>query len=249
MRRNINFADIEIRILIFLYHRYFDETSRYSRASTIREALGKQYPRSAVLEQLDELVDSDQVDQSQTRRVIPQSNTSYASISREATYVWDAEDLYKISKTGIDRVNKLERETYEAAYAEIVRLNPGLDRFSENIDPWEPIPVERAGEELLEVEKTLTETVEAVRSDNGYSATFAEERKFVLEKLMGFAQRLKQDTQIAWMYVNEFAIKPLGLLIARFGNATVGLLAEATRKAIIDWLKSKGFAALADLIK
>jgi hypothetical protein len=116
-------------------------------------------------------------------------------------------------------------------------------------DDWQPIPVERADALLDKVTSTLDDAIEAVRADNGYAANHPEERQLVLDSLKALRSRLTEDVQISWMYVREFGLKPLGMLIERLGKSSVGLAASAAREAIVDWLKQSGMDVLRSLIK
>jgi hypothetical protein len=51
------------------------------------------------------------------------------------------------------------------------------------------------------------------------------------------------------MYLKEFAFKPLGLLINRFGPAAIGTTAVLARDSLFSWLKSKGVGFLDDLLR
>ena len=91
-------------------------------------------------------------------------------------------------------------------------------------DQWEPIAVDRSNESVKKVISALDETIEAVRADNGYSASQPEERRLVLDALRAAGLRLKEDTQISLTYLNEIALKPLVVVVKRFGKAAVGTL-------------------------
>jgi hypothetical protein len=121
--------------------------------------------------------------------------------------------------------------------------------FNKTDQEWEPIPLDRRNEKLQEATKLLDQTIEELRSDNGYGATNIEEKNFVLEKLQSAARRLKKETQTSWMYVKEFALDPLSLLVRRFGEAAIGITAVAARTALIEWLKSVGVKVLESLFK
>ena len=107
-------------------------------------------------------------------------------------------------------------------------------------DEWAPLPLHRESPKLAEVSAAIDRTIEAVRTDNGYSATHPEERRWVLDNLKVFATTIKQETQISLAYVREFAVKPILRLVERFGNSASGMIASAARDTIKDWLKSLG---------
>jgi hypothetical protein len=90
-------------------------------------------------------------------------------------------------------------------------------------DDWTPIPLDREDPDQRTALKALEKTIEELRGDNGYAATNPEEKAFVQDKLSAVVKRLRDDSQISWMYLNEFAFRPLGILIKRFGQAAIGI--------------------------
>jgi hypothetical protein len=114
-------------------------------------------------------------------------------------------------------------------------------------DGWSPIPLERDDPKQASALRALERAIEEIRGGNGYAATAPEEKAFVQDKLLAVTKRLKEDSQISWMYLSEFAFKPLGIIIKRFGGAAVGVAAVAAKEALVSWLKSKGISFLDDL--
>jgi hypothetical protein len=128
-------------------------------------------------------------------------------------------------------------------------INKETKNRTNDIDEWQPIPIERELEVVEQLTRKLNEAIESIRSDNGYTANQPEERQFVLDGLRAVSKRIKEDTQISVMYVREYALVPLGLVIDRFGKAATGMFAEAARKAIVEWLKQYGIDILKSLGK
>jgi hypothetical protein len=62
----------------------------------------------------------------------------------------------------------------------------------------------------------------------------------VVDSLKAANTKLKTDDAISFAYLKRKAIDALDILIRRFGTASVGLVAQAARAAIFDWLKSIG---------
>jgi hypothetical protein len=114
---------------------------------------------------------------------------------------------------------------------------------------WEPIPLDRSNEKLQAAIGALDETVEQVRSDNGYAATHPEERKYVLTTLQTAAKSLKEDTQISIMYLQNFVLEPLERLRKRFGPSLLGVGTKVALKAFQEWLKDMDIKALKALTK
>jgi hypothetical protein len=116
-------------------------------------------------------------------------------------------------------------------------------------EDWSPIPLDRNDLKQTKAVEALEKIVEELRGDNGYAATNPEEKAYVQDKLLAVTKRLKDETQISWMYLSEFAFKPLGILIRRFGGAAVGIAATAAKESLVSWLKSRGISFLDDILK
>jgi hypothetical protein len=102
---------------------------------------------------------------------------------------------------------------------------------------WEPLPVERSNEKLQAATRKLDETIEAIEADNGYNANYPEEKALVVDSLKVASEKINKDNHIAFAYIRRMILEPLGTVIVRFGRGTLGLLAQATRAAFLDWLK------------
>jgi Skp family chaperone for outer membrane proteins len=105
---------------------------------------------------------------------------------------------------------------------------------------WEPIPIDRTDPKLQKVTEAIDKAIQAVEEDNGYNATMPEEKAFVVDSLKAATEKLKKDNAISYAYLKRKAIDTLDILIRRFGKGSVGLVAQAARAAIFDWLKDIG---------
>jgi hypothetical protein len=114
---------------------------------------------------------------------------------------------------------------------------------------WEPIPLDRNSANLQKATEALDRAIEVVRADNGYAANEPEEQRFVLDKLRAVRKRLKEDAHISWMYLNEFALKPLLTVVDRFGKAATGIAAKEARDALVKWVKERAGDILGELLK
>jgi hypothetical protein len=128
-------------------------------------------------------------------------------------------------------------------------LDMKSDDFDRRSDGWEPIPLDRDDKELQAAIAAIDATVEGLRVENGYGVEHAEEKAFVSDKLKTVVLRLREDTQISWMYLKEFALKPLTIIINRFGKAFLGATAKTARETVIAWLKSRGIDLLDDFFR
>lgn len=177
-------------------------------------------------------------------------------INRSASY-WEAWRNAKTPGSPFEYFDKAGdgghswlREAIDSISTRFGELIITKNDFKTEDQDWEPIPLDRRSDDKLkEALRTVDATIEEVRADNGYAATAPEERNYVLDKLRSANKRLSEDAQITWMYLKNFVLEPLGILISRFGKASVGVAAGAAKKAVIDWLKSKGINILDDLFK
>jgi hypothetical protein len=116
-------------------------------------------------------------------------------------------------------------------------------------DEWSPIPLDRDDPDQRVAVEALEQVAEDLRRDNGYAATNPEEKAYVQDKLLAVTKRLKDESQISWMYLSEFAFKPLGIIIKRFGGAAIGIAAITAKEALTSWLKTRGLNFLDDMFK
>ena len=239
MRRRLDLARLSNHILIVLHEKFFDDAVAFVPFFTIRDAL-KQYPANAIKLELANLVNANQVTQKTEERTRPSG--LIAAMGQAPTIYYAPVDGYQLSKGGIFSVDKFDDDYFTTLQQEIGLAPEAVAKESE----WEPIPLTRDDTARHAAVDALDRIVDELRGDNGYAATNPEEKRYVQDKLSGAVKRLRDDTQISWMYLNEFAIRPLAILIKRFGNATIGLAAVAAKEAVLTWLKSKGVNFLND---
>jgi hypothetical protein len=122
-------------------------------------------------------------------------------------------------------------------YSELEISNTDFDSTETE---WQPIPLDRSDERLSQAIEKIDSVIEDIRGNNGYGSASSEERSYVFDKLRSVSAKLKQDSYISWIYLREFAIEPLSIVVRRFGKPSAGLLAEAAREALRAWLKAKG---------
>lgn len=128
--------------------------------------------------------------------------------------------------------------------SEYHRLGMTADDFKKPDSEWEPLPLDRSDERLTTAIKAIDETIEAVRSDNGYSATQPQEKTYVLEGLSALSKTLKQAETVSLGYIKTYGLEPLSRLINRFGPAAVGATAALARDSVYSWLKAAGIKGL-----
>ena len=109
---------------------------------------------------------------------------------------------------------------------------------------WSPLPLDREDAALKQIAQATDALLEEVRANNGYGVEYGEEKRLVVDSLESFSRTIKEEATISWIYIREFAIKPVEILIRRFGVAAIGITAEAAKAAIKEWLKRKGVTFL-----
>jgi hypothetical protein len=105
---------------------------------------------------------------------------------------------------------------------------------------WAPIPLDREEPTLQATITAVDEVTEQVRSDNGYAATYPEERKYVLDGLAAFGKHLKEAATISRPYIEKYAIDPLTKVAKRFGEAAIGVAVEVAKVRLRDWMMKAG---------
>jgi hypothetical protein len=113
---------------------------------------------------------------------------------------------------------------------------------------WEPLPLDRTDEGLIAATEAVDEAITKIEADNGYAANVPGERDYVLQSLKTFRTTLRESAQITGMQIKTFAIDPLNVVMKRFAENAVGVVAGAAKDAVVTWLKSKFGALIAWLL-
>jgi hypothetical protein len=152
-------------------------------------------------------------------------------------------------KYNLDPNNDAWLTTAMAAVNKVLKeQNIKTEEFTKPDAEWEPLPVERTNRKLEKATEELEKTIKAAESDNGYAANLPEEKAFVVENLKNAVEKLKTEDSISYAYLKRKAVDALDIIIRRFGQASLGLAAQAARAALFDWLKEIGGKALHWLI-
>ena len=109
--------------------------------------------------------------------------------------------------------------------ADIVGLYEEIDEDSTENDNWEPLPLDYESPKIEEALVSVEEVSEAVRQDNGFSATHAEERDNVLWAL-GAGVLAIRERHISKDQFQKLLIDPMNRLIKRFKEAAITELAK-----------------------
>jgi hypothetical protein len=131
----------------------------------------------------------------------------------------------------------LEEALYEIKQTE-TELQITADDYSNGLDEWQPIAVDLETPKAQELIQNLSNAAEALRKDNGYAATFPEEREFVIEGINRAAESVRNGQTTAGIL--RSAVEKLTLAANRFKGAAIEVLLTGARQATIDFVKQQG---------
>jgi hypothetical protein len=153
---------------------------------------------------------------------------------------------YELDRDNKDIWLRMGLESINKQYGEL-----GMrESFFEKPDiDWEPLPLDRDDPSLHALMQQLDETIELVRSDNGYSANVPEEKELVLDSLSSASKKLKTSQYISWRYIQKNILEPTRTLLRRFKNAAIGIAAAGIRSALETWIKNNAMELLNHLTK
>ncbi len=147
--------------------------------------------------------------------------------------------LHQVSRLGHDWLAEVLENMAQQAQPEIDPTSSEVASeptpFSTGEDEWEPLPIEYSSEAAKEAMEAVEKTIEAVRSDNGYTANYPEERDNILWALSAGVVALR-EVSLTRMFYESNLIRPLRKLIERFKDAVVGELAKLSVSKLISWI-------------
>jgi len=112
--------------------------------------------------------------------------------------------------------------------------------FKQPDQVWAPIPVEHDQPEVQAVIEATDDAVEKIRSDNGYAATYPEERSYVVDGLQAFGRRLREAGTISLPYIKQYAIEPIARATKTLGRSVGGIAIEVLKARLKEWLMKQG---------
>jgi hypothetical protein len=116
------------------------------------------------------------------------------------------------------------------------------DFEGETIDEWEPIAIDQGHASVQEAVQKLQDTTTAIEQDNGYAATYPQERDQVVHDLKGGLEKFKSDAiSVAWVRRTVEALKRAAI---RFANTTKAQMIDGSLAAIKEVIKVHAQAAL-----
>jgi hypothetical protein len=138
------------------------------------------------------------------------------------------------------------RDTLRSIFDRYQELGIQESDFDNPDEEWSPIQLDSADPDVEKVVDTLSETVEAIRQDNGYSAAHPQERDFVLEGLNGTLEKFKSSTVSAG-YI-RVALERLRTVARRFGGTVKESVIAGATQALIEFAKKNAIKILDSLL-
>ena len=149
--------------------------------------------------------------------------------------------------------NKIANDRNEWMRGALYRVNEqyiSLSIRSEDLatelpDEWAPIQINPDEPAIQEAVRQLQEAATAVEQDNGYSATYPQERDQVVQDLKGGLEKLQASAvSVGWLRRTVNALKTASL---RFANTTKGEMIDGALTAVKDVIKHHIGSALEGL--
>jgi hypothetical protein len=184
-RRKIDFDRIGNKILVVLYQRYMESNVFFFPFNEIVSAIPNE-PRNAVWDELNSLVDKHHIVQKTEQR-----SAGFLALSSGRNETYEVRvDGYKISRSGIETVNKFTDEAYEVFITEI-SLVPLESQSKAKEDKWEPLPIDRQSTEFTKAVEAADIALKEIEGSNGYADSNPEERNSIVETIKVNLKNLK----------------------------------------------------------
>jgi hypothetical protein len=122
---------------------------------------------------------------------------------------------------------------------EIASLDASFFTAQERMDAdeWTPLDIDRADPIYLDAVNSVEEAIEAIRQDNGFAATYPQEREGILRVLHEGLVWLKEKVPTQSI-LQTMLISPLRWVSSIFGNAVVGEVAKKAAQKVVDFLST-----------
>ncbi len=218
-KRRVDFGRIRDKILVCLYVAYMDDAIDFMSLSRVAQQLSGE-PVNAIREEMKVLVEDLLVIQKYEQRV--DTSLSVLVSGRGAT-VDRPVDAFKLTRSGIEAVNKMPDERVEIISSELVFPQPKPPAVLE--DQWTPLTLENDSKELSAAVEATESAISALEASNGYSSQHPDERDAILSGLKGNLEALRKRL-ISKGQVIEGLVKPLRYIAKQFANAAIGDLAK-----------------------
>jgi hypothetical protein len=191
IRRRIDFSRIGNKILVLLYQRYMDSNNFFCPFSDIAAAIATE-PRNAVWDELNSLISNGKIFQKTEARInhpLGGILANLGSSNKAETYEVKV-DGYKISRAGIEEVNKFNDEIFEVLIEEVVLVSPDTPKKADE-DKWEPLPIDRQSTEFAKAIEATDIALKEIESSNGYADSTPDERNSIVETIRSNLRNLK----------------------------------------------------------
>ena len=112
-----------------------------------------------------------------------------------------------------------------------------LEDSGEEIDIWEPLPIDREAVEFVEAVQKTEEAIRVVESDNGFAVHYPNKRNSILASLRAGLDYLKSQS-VTWSQLSSFILSPLKEIVAKFAKSLMSEAAEVALKAMKKWMET-----------
>lgn len=162
--------------------------------------------------------------------------------------VWDAMKVWEQPFSQYHLTGS-SREWLMSALAEIQDVGRSLrmtdEDYVDDADDWSPVEVDSESPVAKELIERLDSAADAIRSDNGYAATFPEERAVVLDGITRASESVKSGRTTAGVLKEAFT--KITLALNRFQGAIIEASLTGAKQALIDFVKTQGGEILRQL--
>ena len=104
-------------------------------------------------------------------------------------------------------------------------------------DPWTPLEIDRSDPRYLKAVTDTEAAIEAIRADNGFSATYPEQRAGILSLLEDGLVWLR-DRAPSRAQIYSLLVSPLQWLSTTFSKAILGEAAKKAAQSLVDLVRS-----------
>lgn len=156
---------------------------------------------------------------------------------------------YSITDHGILSVEASLRRSDSIASFMFANANASLDTIAgldgifltdderDELDGWLPLPIERDRPEYKETIGALEEAFDTIRADNGFAATYPEQRTGILAALEDGIQTLKSKLPSAEQ-LQGMILRPLRWISVTFSNTLIGEAAKKAAEKLVQYIAS-----------
>jgi hypothetical protein len=225
----VDFAELEERLLAALYFHYFNYDDRYAALSWLRDAIGYG-SLNPFRDVLSELREKGLITRGSVRRP-----KGYIALTGETEDV--PSDEFRLTRSGINFVKTKLNVKRLVGELLLDDTASAPDVPSSDDEPWHPLNIDRSESKyekmVAEVEKSLS----VIEGDNGYAAKMPDERNGIVESIRGALLSIKKGAP-SLEALRASLLKPLQYISEKFSGTMIGEAGKRASAAVLDWLST-----------